>query len=338
MRLLDSLERYNDELPLFCYADGKRSMVPRQKRLATRRDSVIRALAVATDESYESLLTLVKLNLTPEELMQQGITASLRTAMFEYFGFVKAPQPTSALSLSTVFELLPEDHNVLLEIDGERVASLIDGVLYDLTDWRDEASRKVTGYWIHQREAQILSSTLEGRVVDAENTTVHDFVQPDVVVREPNALASYAFHSRRFDRIWRLDDNGDHTFEATMHVELSRSASSLRVKTQSLHCLPRYIDVINGEAPDPSIDRNFQNLNEAEAVADARRWLGALGLDYDLRDNGTLRLGNALGYRPLTGEIFVVRENKVRANRGFKALRNEMRRSALLKHGNQRGK
>ena len=59
--------REETRLPSFCYADGKRSAAPPQRRIDTRLDSGIRAIAIELDLSYEEARRFVELEISAEK-------------------------------------------------------------------------------------------------------------------------------------------------------------------------------------------------------------------------------------------------------------------------------
>ena len=307
-------------LPSFCYADGKRSAAPPQRRIDMRLDSGIRAIAIELDLSYEEARRFVELEISAEKTENHGVPRQWMTKFFEYTGYVKAPQPTAALSLRQVLGMLNANHRVILEVDHSTYIPLIDGVLYDLEDWRTNLQRKVTGYWIYRQSRPVLPGTLKGRVVDSSGCVVDEFEDSDVFVRDPVELAGYAFYTRKFDNAWELDESGDATFEATFAVTLEHSKDPLTVQSRSLRCSPMYLRSLTPESATGPADSAARHRLTERTMTDARRLLDACDLEYELKGNGTLRLGRALGYRPRTGEVFLAHERKVKYTRGFKAL------------------
>ena len=307
-------------LPNFCYADGKRSAAARNRRIDIELDSGIRAVVIDLDLSYEDACRFIELEIPSANLKKVGVPREWMAKFLEYAGYVKAPQPTSVLSLRKVLAMLGTNHRVMLEVDDSRFVPLIDGVLYDVVDWRDDIHRKITGYWTFRQRRVVWPGTLTGRVVDATGCVVEAFEDSDVLIRDPIELAGYAFHTRRFDSAWELDESGDCIFEATFSATLQHSPDTFLIHAQSVRCSPKYIKVFadtTSAAQDPS-DR-MQKMAK-HAMTDARRLLDACDLEYELKANGTLRLGHALGYRPQTGEVFIARERRVKVSRGFKTL------------------
>lgn len=307
-------------LPNFCVADGKRSSTPRTDRVDLQLDSGIRAVAIDLDLSYEDARRFIELEIPSADLKHSGVPRDWMTRFFEYAGYAKAPQPTTTLSLRQVLAMQNMHHRVMLEVDDSEYVPLVDGVLYDIRDWRDDMHRKITGYWVFRQRRAVWPGTLNGRVVDASGCVVTEFEDSDVLVREPAELAGYAFHTRRFDNAWELDEEGESTFEAAFAVTLQHSQNALRVHAQSIRCSPKYVHAFASEsAPDGDPSGRMQRMSK-RAMLDARRLLDACDLEYELKGNDTLRLGNALAYRPRTGEVFTARGRRVKVSRGFKSL------------------
>ncbi|MCY4093720.1 MAG: hypothetical protein OXG05_01185 [Gammaproteobacteria bacterium] len=307
-------------LPDFCFADGKRSAAARTSRIDLELDSGIRAVVLDLDVNYEEAQRFIELEIPSATIQKTGVPRAWMTKFLEYAGYVKAPQPTSALSLRKVHAMLGANHRVMLEVDGSRYVPLVDGVLYDIEDWRDDMYRKITGYWVFRQRRVVWPGTLTGRVLDVSGCVVETFEDSDVQIRDPIELAGYAFHTRRFDNAWELHESGECVFEAKFAATLQHSQDPLLIHAQSIRCSPKYVRAFNDEtrvALDPS-DRMQQMAKHT--MTDARRLLDACDLEYELKSNGTLRLGNALGYRPQTGEVFSARERRVRLSRGFKTL------------------
>ena len=312
--------REQSGLPNFCYADGKRSSTSRDRRIDMALDSGIRAVVIDLDLSYDEARRFIELEVPSATLNIAGVPREWMTKFFEYAGYVKAPQPTSALSLRKVLAMLGPDHRVMLEIDGSRYVPLIGGVLYDVQDWRDDMHREITAYWNFRQRRVVWPGTLTGRVVDGSGSTVEQVEDSDVLIRDPIELAGYAFHTRRFDHAWEPDDSGECTFESSFSATLQHSQGALRIHAQSMRCTPKYLNAFvhtNPTVREPSI--RMQKMAK-HAMSDARRLLDACDLEYELKSNGTLRLGHALGYRPQTGEVFIARERRVKVSRGFKTL------------------
>lgn len=307
-------------LPQFCYADGKRSAASGQDHIDVRLDNGIRAVVIDHDLSYTEARRFIELEVPSAELEIEGVPREWMTKFFEYAGYVKAPQPTAALSLRKVLTMLETNHRVMLEVDDSCYVPLIDGVLYDIKDWRDDIHRKITAYWIFRQRRVVWPGTLTGRVVDASGCIVEEFEDSDVLVRDPIELAGYAFNTRKFDNAWELDESGECTFESTFAATLQHSQEALLVQSQSTRCSPKYLHALT-HAPSGERGESGRMEKMAEhAMTDARRLLDACDLEYELKSNGTLRLGHALGYRPRTGEVFVARERRVKVARGFKTL------------------
>ena len=307
-------------LPNYCYADGRRSSTSQENHIDTHLDSGIRAVVIDLDISYAAAREFIELEIPSAQLKDTGVPSAWMIKYFEYAGYVKAPQPTTALSLAQVLAMLSTSHRVMLEVDDSMYVPLVDGVLYDVEDWRGDIQRVITGYWVFRQRRSVWPGTLKGRVVDASGCTVQEFEDSDVLVRDPAELAGYAFHTRRFENAWELDKAGDNTFEATFAATLQHSQDALLVQSQSLRCSPKYLHALaNASKPELDSADGIQDI-ASRAMNDARRLLDACDVEYELKGNGTLRLGNALGYRPRTGEVFVARERRVRASRGFKAL------------------
>lgn len=307
-------------LPNFCYADGKRSSASDQHRVDVQLDSGIRAIAIDQDFGYAEARDFIELEIPSAELENSGVPREWMTKFLEYAGYIKAPQPTAALSLRQVLGMLSENHRAMLEVDDSVYAPLVDGVLYDVEDWRGDIARKITGYWVFRQRRDVWPGTLTGRVIDGSRCIVEEFEDSDVLVRDPIELAGYAFHTRRFDNAWELDETGKCTFEATFAVTLQRSKSALLVQSQSMRCAPKYLRALEKASKTDPVQSVRNQTMAKHAMTDARRLLDACDLEYELKGNGTLRLGHALGYRPQTGEVFVARERRIRVARGFKTL------------------
>lgn len=307
-------------LPNFCYADGKRSDASEDDRIDVVLDSGVRAVVIDQDLSYAEARRFIELEIPSAELEIEGVPREWMTKFFEFAGYVKAPQPTSALTLRQVLGMLTANHRVILEVDDSDYVPLVDGVLYDIEDWRDDVQRKITGYWVFRKRRDVWPGTLTGRVVDASGCVVEEFEDSDVLVRDPIELAGYAFNTRRFDNAWDLDDSGECTFQATFAVTLQQSQVALLVQSQSMKCSPRYLHALANVSSTEQDRADRMQTIAKHAMSDARRLLDACDLDYELKGNGTLRLGHALGYRPQTGEVFVARERRVKVARGFKTL------------------
>ena len=312
--------RDQGRLPNYCFADGRRGTVSHESQIDTRLDSGIRAVVLDRDISYTEACQFIELEIPSAQLKDIGVPREWMIKYLEYAGYVKAPQPTAALSLSQVLAMVNTDHHVMLEVDDSNYVPLVDGVLYDMEDWRGDIQRVITGYWVFRQRRLVWPGTLKGRVVDASGCTVQEFEDSDVLVRDPTELAGYAFHTRRFDSVWQLDNVGECTFEATFAATLQHSRDALLVQSQSMRCSPKYVDALvnmsKSERDGPEGIHDIAN----RTMSDARRLLDACDVEYQLNGNGTLRLGNALGYRPRTGEVFVARERRVKTSRGFKSL------------------
>ena len=321
------------QLLKFCYADGKRSFASSDKRVCFKFDSLIRALAIVTDSSYEATLDLVSLDLPINHLFFRGVPRAATEKLLEYFGYVKAPQPTAAMSLQAVFDLMQPHDSVMLEVDGFDVVPFIDGVLYDLKDWRHDPSRKVTGFWFRQREVEILPVTISGHVTNPKNEVVEEFTQSDCLPREPAELAGYAFYALGLNRSWELDHKGSCVLNVRMAVKLPSSRASLVVQTAKLRCTPYYVRFLrNGSGEEHARAHSEQVASiEKGTTSDASRWLDAYDVLYDVGRDGILWIENKFGYRPLSGEIFGTPQRKVRFARGFKALRRRLRVLGLIK-------
>ena len=307
-------------LPSFCYADGKRSGASQNSCIDIEFDSGIRAVVIDLDVSYDEARRFIELEIPSATVKSEGVPRGWMAKFLEYAGYIKAPQPTSTLSLRNVLSMLGTDHRVMLEINDSRYVPLVDSVLYDVKDWRDDMSYQITGYWVFRQRRIVWSGTLTGRVSDASGCIVETFEDSDVLVRDPVELAGYAFHTRRFDNAWEPDESGSCNFEATFAVTLQHSQEPLLIHAQSMRCSPKYLRAFDDETSAVRDSAVRKQQMAKHAMTDARRLLDACDLDYELKGNGTLRLGNALGYRPQTGEVFSARERRVKVARGFKTL------------------
>lgn len=312
--------RDQGRFPKYCYADGRRSTSTCESRIDTGLDSGIRAVALDLDISYVAAREFVELEIPSAQLKNNGVPKSWMIKYFEYAGYVKAPQPTATLSFSQVLAMVNTDHHVMLEVDDSTYVPLVNGVLYDMEDWRGDIQRVITGYWVFRQRRLVWPGTLKGRVVDASDCTVQEFEDSDVLIRDPTELAGYAFHTRRFDNAWQLNKVGECTFEATFAATLQHSRDALLVQSQSMRCSPKYVDALVNMSKSERDGSVGKHGIASRTMTDARRLLDACDVEYELKGNGTLRLGNALGYRPRTGEVFVARERRVKASRGFKSL------------------
>ena len=307
-------------LPNFCYADGKRSAASKEDRIDVSLDSGIRAVVIDQDVSYAEARHFVELEIPSPDLMNAGVPRGWITKFFEYAGYVKAPQPTTTLTLRQVLGMLGANHRAMLEVDDSVYVPLVDGVLYDIEDWRDDMHREITGYWVFRQRRVVWPGTLTGRVVDASDCVVEAFEDSDVLVRDSIELAGYAFNTRKFDNAWELDEAGECTFKATFAATLQHSKDALLVQSQSMRCSPKYLHALTDATSWEQDQSDRMQKMAKDAMTDARRLLDACDLEYELKGNGTLKLGHALGYRPRTGEVFVARERRVKVARGFKTL------------------
>ncbi len=305
----------------YCFADGKRGDAPNGRKISSHKDDGIRALAIDLDLTYADAREFVELEIPPDKLERDGVPKEWMAKYFDYAGYVKAPQPSSTLRLCDLIDILPTNHRVMLEVNGENYALLVDGVLYDLTDWREDYSRRITGYWTRRRLNDVIFGTLKGSIFDSSNSKVVGFESPDILPRNTLELAGYAFNIRRLNQIWKPDEEGNCTFQATFEVNIRGRSDSLCVQSKTIRCSPR--SICTGMLDSGRIDQEHSYVTagiEERLMSDARRFLNACGLEYELHDNAVLGLGKTVGYQPKSGTIYIARERCVKPSRGLRAL------------------
>ena len=314
-------------LPNYCFADGQRGGASSEYLIATNKDSGIRAVALELDCGYEAASQFIGLEkrCTRELIEKNGVPRWWMERFLEYVGYEKAPQPTLALSLPHLMSLLKPNHRVMLEVNDERFVPLIDHVLYDVEDWRKDIDQLVTGYWVFREAQHLLSGLLECRVVDGEGIAVDEIFETDVCIRDPLALAGYAFMTRKLDGAWEVDETGAFTLEATFRTRLPESRKLLTVCRQTLKCSPKYLQVFRDNDQSKPDQTKIPQQIAGRMQEDAERFLALCDFDYKHSDNDTLAINRRVGYQYATGEVYNARKRAFRRDRGFQTLMQELR-------------
>ncbi|MYD44683.1 MAG: hypothetical protein F4W90_12455 [Gammaproteobacteria bacterium] len=250
----------------------------------------------------------------------------------EYEGFSLRPQPLAHMPLATVIGLLPETHYVCLETSDGNYAALVDGVLYDTEDWREDQLTYVTNFWQLGDPSRSLSGNLCAQMLDVNGDEVAEFEfnQLDDMIREPLALAPYAFFTRSLDHAWRPEPAGEFTFKCTYFVKLRSHGEKIAVASDSLPCSARYMDVFEQPVQDHS-ETGWHHQLFNRLMKDAHRFLSAFDVAYQEIDDNTIQLEGRMSYAVKSGQVVRHLGRKQRSmGRGYRRLRRSLIRPHTL--------
>lgn len=326
----------NAALPTFVYGDGKRSQAPKSKRLNHDHDSAVRALATALDKPYADIVQLIEYEYHETQLNERGVPRDWMARYLEHAGYKKRPQPADHIPLTTVMALLGPTHDVILELNHRDYAALIDGVLYDLEDWRDNQSTYVTGYWLRREQEVRLRGELSSCIRDPDGEVVKDFthIKVDELVRDPLAFGAYAFGIRGLASTWLPDPYGKFSFHCGFYQTLPRHAEKILVEADAFWCTPRYLEGLDPtRARSDIVSKPLRIADRDGLLADARRYLSSYEVATSVSPNSdAVRMDNGIEYVTASGHIIDHRRQRVLAERGYWGLRKLLRSRRSFRH------
>lgn len=247
-----------------------------------------------------------------------------------YLGYELQAPASAVIDGTLLLERLPHPYKAIVELKNGEFAFVRDGRVYSNQFRYANTKVNIARIWLYNNVGQVLTGYMRGRIMDPDQTVVvpeeefrsnpHIGAEStlnnvratarwcqtnDEMIRNPQALAAYAFNSGGFDNVWQIDSDGDYKFEAVFECEICKEGNWLPVYQDKLRCSPRLTkELALADQQQSRLSGMDLRPIHKSLIADAARFMQASDWQYQHPTKGMFYIERAeVFYRATTSEI-----------------------------------